>query len=72
MGTRISQAIDQGQVQSRAAFIASKGSLDMAYVPLILTSSAAALDIESAIFFTFYGLDILNKKKQEPEGSASS
>jgi len=35
----------------------------MAYVPLILASTAAAMDIESAIFFTFYGLDILHKKK---------
>jgi peroxiredoxin family protein len=47
----------------RAAMIASKGTLDMAYPPLILASTCAALDIESAIFFTFYGLDILNKKK---------
>ncbi|RLB20270.1 MAG: hypothetical protein DRG71_09995 [Deltaproteobacteria bacterium] len=37
----------------------------MAYVPLIIARSAAALDIESAIFFTFYGLDILNKKKNK-------
>jgi len=63
LGKRISQAFNEGQVESKAAFIASKGTLDMAYVPLILASSAAALDIESAIFFTFYGLDILNKKK---------
>ena len=63
LGERISQSIKSGQVESRAAFIASKGTLDMAYIPLILASSCAALDIESAIFFTFYGLDILNKKK---------
>ncbi|MBF0523877.1 MAG: DsrE/DsrF/DrsH-like family protein [Deltaproteobacteria bacterium] len=47
----------------RAAFIASKGTLDMAYPPLILATSAAALDMEAAVFFTFYGLDILNKGK---------
>ena len=35
----------------------------MAYPPLILASTAAALDMECGIFFTFYGLDIINKKK---------
>lgn len=47
----------------RVALIASKGTLDMAYPPLILASTAAALDMEAAIFFTFYGLDIINKHK---------
>ena len=40
----------------RMAIIASKGALDMAYPPLILASTAAALDYEVQIFFTFYGL----------------
>ena len=35
----------------------------MAYPPLILASTAVAMDIECGIFFTFYGLDIINKKK---------
>jgi peroxiredoxin family protein len=47
----------------RIAIIASKGTLDMAYPPLILATTAVALDMEAAIFFTFYGLDILHKKK---------
>ena len=47
----------------RVAIIASKGTLDMAYPPLILASTAAAMDMECAIFFTFYGLDIVNKHK---------
>ncbi|MHB9112495.1 MAG: DsrE/DsrF/DrsH-like family protein [Thermoleophilia bacterium] len=47
----------------RVAIIASKGTLDMAYPPLILASTAAAMDMEVALFFTFYGLDIINKKK---------
>ena len=47
----------------RLAIIASKGTLDMAYPPLILASTATALDMECGIFFTFYGLDIVNKKK---------
>jgi len=49
----------------RMAIIASKGTLDMAYPPLILATTAAAMDIECSIFFTFYGLDIINKKKNK-------
>ncbi len=47
----------------RLALVASKGSLDMAYPPLILASTAVAMGWEVAVFFTFYGLDILNKNK---------
>ncbi len=41
--------------------IASKGSLDMAYPPLILATTAAAMDMDVTIFFTFFGLDIIKK-----------
>ncbi len=59
------EALLKEKLEPRAAIIASKGTLDMAYPPLILATTCAALDIESAIFFTFYGLDILNKKKNK-------
>ena len=49
--------------ENRVAIIASKGSMDMAYPPLILAAAAAAMDMETSIFFTFYGLDIINKNK---------
>ncbi|KPK53413.1 MAG: NADH dehydrogenase [Thiotrichales bacterium SG8_50] len=42
--------------------IATKGSLDWAYPPFILSSTAAALGMEVNIFFTFYGLQLLKKK----------
>ena len=48
---------------SKIAIIASKGTLDMAYPPLILASAAAALDMEAQIFFTFYGLNIIHKQR---------
>jgi peroxiredoxin family protein len=51
--------------QRRLAIVASKGTLDMAYPPLILASSAAALGWEVGIFFTFYGLDIVNRKRNK-------
>jgi peroxiredoxin family protein len=47
----------------RLAIIATKGTLDMAYPPLILASTAASLGVETAIFFTFYGLNIIHKQK---------
>jgi peroxiredoxin family protein len=46
---------------NRLAIIAVHGSMDMAYPPLILATAALALDMEAAIFFTFYGLEILRK-----------
>lgn len=49
--------------QKKMAIIAGHGNLDEAYPPLILASTAAALDFEVQVFFTFYGLSILNKKK---------
>ena len=45
----------------KLALIASKGSLDWTYPPFILASTAAALDYEVQIFFTFYGLTLLKK-----------
>lgn len=47
----------------RLALVASKGTLDMAYPPLILATTAAALGWEVGIFFTFYGLDLLHRKR---------
>ncbi len=43
------------------AIIATKGTLDMAYPPFILASTAAALGWEASVFFTFYGLELLKK-----------
>ena len=48
--------------RNRMAIVASKGSMDMAYMPLILASTAGAMDMEASIFFTFYGLQIIHKK----------
>jgi peroxiredoxin family protein len=50
---------------NRLAIIAAHGSLDAAYPPLILATAAAAMDMEVAIFFTFYGLEILKKGKAD-------
>ena len=46
----------------KMAFICSKGNLDMAYPALIMGNAALGEGCEVHIFFTFWGLDIINKK----------
>jgi len=45
----------------RLAIISSHGTLDAAYGPFVLATAAAAMEMEVAIFFTFFGLHILKK-----------
>jgi peroxiredoxin family protein len=45
----------------KMALIATKGTLDWAYPPYILASTAASLGWEVQVFFTFYGLQLLRK-----------
>lgn len=47
--------------EKKLAIIATKGTLDWAYPPYILASTAAALGYQVEIFFTFYGLQLLKK-----------
>ena len=42
--------------------IATKGTLDWAYPPFILASTASALGYDIKIFFTFYGLELMKKE----------
>ena len=44
------------------SIIATKGTLDWAYPPFILATTAAAMGLEVTMFFTFYGLTLLKKK----------
>lgn len=46
----------------RLALIASKGTLDWAYPPFILATTAGAMGWEAGVFFTFYGLSLLKKQ----------
>jgi len=48
--------------KKKMAIIASRGELDYAYPPFILASTAAALDMDVQVFFTFYGLTLLRRK----------
>ncbi len=44
------------------SIIVTKGSLDWAYPPFILSTTAAAMGLDVTMFFTFYGLPLLKKK----------
>ncbi|VAW61588.1 Peroxiredoxin family protein [hydrothermal vent metagenome] len=54
------QAEEAAHVPSMS-IIATKGTMDWAYPPFILASTAAALGWDVSMFFTFYGLDLLKK-----------
>ena len=47
----------------KLTIICSKGTIDMAYPGLVLANAALMEGIEVAMFFTFWGLDMINKKK---------
>jgi len=55
------QEIESNKTPSMA-IIATKGTLDWAYPPFILASTASALGWDTSIFFTFYGLLLLKKE----------
>ena len=55
------QEIDEARTPA-LSIIATKGTLDWAYPPFILASTASALGWDSSIFFTFYGLLLLKKE----------
>ncbi len=44
------------------SIIITKGTLDWAYPPMILSTTAAAMGLNVTMFFTFYGLQLLKKK----------
>ena len=53
---------DSGGSGRKLAIICSKGNLDMAYPALILANAALGEGVETHLFFTFWGFDIITKK----------
>jgi peroxiredoxin family protein len=47
----------------KMTIVSTKGTLDMAYPPLILASTAAAFDWDVVVFHTFWGLEILREEE---------
>jgi Uncharacterized conserved protein len=56
---------DEADDQPKMSIISTKGTLDMAYPPLILASTAAAFGYEVTVFHTFWGLDILHEENSQ-------
>jgi len=53
---------DEQRTDRKLAIICSKGTLDMAYPGLILANAALGEGVETHLFFTFWGFEIINKK----------
>jgi peroxiredoxin family protein len=64
---KIEQALAERREKTPGSMtiIATKGTLDWAYPPFILASTAAALGWDVSVFFTFYGLQLLRKDLSE-------
>jgi peroxiredoxin family protein len=62
-GTRFSESISDHESSKtpRLSIMVTKGTLDWAYPPFIVGSTAAALGWDVTLFFTFYGLALLKK-----------
>ena len=56
---------DAGDDERSMVIVATKGTLDMAYPPLILASTAAAFGWDVTVFHTFWGLDILHEERSK-------
>ncbi|MDH5759421.1 MAG: DsrE/DsrF/DrsH-like family protein [Gemmatimonadota bacterium] len=61
--TGLAAGESEQEVTRKVAIICSKGSLDMAYPGLIMANAARMMGMDATIFFTFWGMDIINKKK---------
>ena len=58
----MSEAEGNGVNAKSMTIIVTKGTLDWAYPPFILGTTAAAMGLDVTMFFTFYGLSLLKKK----------
>ncbi|GGI98296.1 hypothetical protein GCM10008995_05230 [Halobellus salinus] len=60
----LAEATTEGDAR-KMSIVATKGTLDMAYPPLILASTAAAFGYDVTVFHTFWGLDILHEERSK-------
>ena len=56
-------SFDTVETDRKVAIICSKGNLDMAYPGLILANAALGEGIETHLFFTFWGFDMITKSR---------
>lgn len=53
------------ETDRKLCIICSKGTLDMAYPGMVLANAALMEGIEVDVFFTFWGLDMINRKTMD-------
>ena len=63
---------ERARKPKKLAIIATKGTLDWAYPPLILATTGASLGWDVGVFFTFYGLKILQKDRKLEIGTTGN
>ena len=56
---------EEQQTTRKLAIICSKGNLDMAYPGLILANAALGEGVETHLFFTFWGFDMITKSRMD-------
>src|SRR3970040_1559273 len=56
---------DEESTGRKLAIICSKGTLDMAYPGMVLANAALGEGIETHVFFTFWGLDMVTRKRMD-------
>lgn len=56
-------AFDDEKTDRKIALICSKGNLDMAYPGLVLANAALGEGVETHLFFTFWGFDMITKSR---------
>ena len=63
--TPLVPSFDGPQTDRKLAIICSKGNLDMAYPGLILANAALGEGVETHLFFTFWGFDMITKDRMD-------
>ncbi|GBC69528.1 hypothetical protein HRbin01_01227 [archaeon HR01] len=63
--TQITQNVlgEKTPTANKLSIILSKGTLDMAYPALMLANAAATMGMEVHLFFTFWGMNVIDKRK---------
>ncbi|WP_163507167.1 DsrE/DsrF/DrsH-like family protein [Fodinicola acaciae] len=62
---RVPSFDDESTIGRKLAIICSKGNLDMAYPGLVLANAALGEGVETHLFFTFWGFDIITKARMD-------
>lgn len=71
LASQQTRVAESGKRANRLVLVVTKDTIDQVYPPLILATSAAASGLEVDIYFTFWGLRLLDKKSHTKTKLAS-